>query len=188
MLIRLKQRKKIKPRTKLNHNSLFDLSCSPPRVISFPFSEWARRGRGEVMKTRLLFANMSPASFLHLTVLFKNTWILKFKSQLMFVFLAAVNHLSGPLRNQKFTSMGSKLICDWWILIRFVCFCVSRFIARDRNYDWPQQKMKLWRRLLKCRIHVFLKSPVSWPFSIVHYFSCSANYAFYTHSFSFSSQ
>ena len=140
MLIRLKQRKKIKPRTKFNHNSLFDLSCSHPRVISFPFSEWARRGRGEVMKTRLLFANMSPAFLSTLNCAFKNTWILKFKSQLMFVFLAAVNHLSGPLRNQKFTSMGSKLICDRWILIRFVCFCVSRFIARDRNYDWPQQK------------------------------------------------
>ena len=37
------------------------------------------------------------------TALFKNTQILKFKSQLTFVFFAAVNHLSGPLREQKFT-------------------------------------------------------------------------------------
>ena len=31
-----------------------------------------------------------------LTALFKNTRILKFKSQLTFAFFAAVNHLSGP--------------------------------------------------------------------------------------------
>ena len=60
-------------------------------------------------------------------------------SQLMFAFFAAVNHLSRPLREQ-FTSMGSKgpgllVICDWWILIPFVCFSVSRFIACDVNYD-----------------------------------------------------
>ena len=24
------------------------------------------------------------------------------------------------------------MICDWWISIRFVCFCVSRFFACDR--------------------------------------------------------
>ena len=23
------------------------------------------------------------------------------------------------------------MICDWWISIRFVCFCVSRFVACD---------------------------------------------------------
>ena len=34
--------------------------------------------------------------------------ILKFKSQLMTVFFAAVNHLNGPLRKQNFTLMGSK--------------------------------------------------------------------------------
>ena len=27
------------------------------------------------------------------------------------------------------------VICDWWISIRFVCFCVLRFVACDRNYD-----------------------------------------------------
>ena len=27
------------------------------------------------------------------------------------------------------------VICDWWIPIRFVCFCVSRFVAFDHNYD-----------------------------------------------------
>ena len=36
------------------------------------------------------------------------TRILKFKSQLTFALFAAVNHLSGPLKKQKFTSTGSK--------------------------------------------------------------------------------
>ena len=27
------------------------------------------------------------------------------------------------------------VISDWWISIRFVSFCVSRFVACDRNYD-----------------------------------------------------
>ena len=32
------------------------------------------------------------------------------------------------------------VICDWWISIRFVCFCVLRFVACDCNYDWRQRK------------------------------------------------
>ena len=52
------------------------------------------------------------------------------------------------------------VICDWWILIRFVCFCVSRFVACDRNYDWRQRKTQLWRRLLNFRVRVFVKSAV----------------------------
>ena len=43
-----------------------------------------------------------------LTALFINTRILKFKSQLTFGFFVAVNHLSGYLRKQKFTSTDSK--------------------------------------------------------------------------------
>ena len=27
------------------------------------------------------------------------------------------------------------VIFDWWISIRFVCLCVSRFVACDRNYE-----------------------------------------------------
>ena len=27
------------------------------------------------------------------------------------------------------------MISDWWISIRFVCLCVSRFVACDRNYE-----------------------------------------------------
>ena len=43
-----------------------------------------------------------------LTALFTNMRILKFKSQLTFTFVPAVNHLNGPLRKQNFTLMGSK--------------------------------------------------------------------------------
>ena len=65
--------------------------------------------------------------YLNVTVLFTNMRILKFKIQLMIAFFAAVNHLKGPFR--KFVN------CNWWISLRFVCFCVSRFVAADRNYD-----------------------------------------------------
>ena len=39
-------------------------------------------------------------------------------------------------------------------------FCVSRFLARDRNYDWRQRKTQLWRRHLNFRVRVFVKSAV----------------------------
>ena len=42
------------------------------------------------------------------TALFINIRTLRFKSQFMFAFFAAANHLSGPLRKHKFTSKGSK--------------------------------------------------------------------------------
>ena len=51
-------------------------------------------------------------------------------------------------------------VCDWWISIRFVCFCVSRFVSCDRNYDWQQRKTQLWRRLLTFRVRMFVKSAV----------------------------
>ena len=52
------------------------------------------------------------------------------------------------------------VICDWWISICFVCFCISRFIACDHNYDWRQRKTQLWRQLLNFRVFVFVKSAV----------------------------
>ena len=52
------------------------------------------------------------------------------------------------------------LICDWWISIRFVCFCVSRFVVCDRNYDCRQRKTQLWRRLLNFRDRMFVQSAV----------------------------
>ena len=38
--------------------------------------------------------------------------------------MSDANHLSGPLRS-------FFVICDWWISIRFVSFCVSRIVACD---------------------------------------------------------
>ena len=68
--------------------------------------------------------------------LFTTMRILKFRSQPTIAFFAAVNHLNGPLRKQNFSSRVQKvMVCDLWILIRFVCFSVSRFVACDRNYD-----------------------------------------------------
>ena len=46
---------------------------------------------------------------LYFSALFKNTRILKFKSQLpLFALFAVENHLSGPLKKQNFTLTGSK--------------------------------------------------------------------------------
>ena len=47
------------------------------------------------------------------TVLFKNMQTLKFKSQLTFVYFAAVSHPNGPLRKQNFTKRIQKvMVCD----------------------------------------------------------------------------
>ena len=60
------------------------------------------------------------------------------------------------------------VICDWWISIRFVCFCVSRFVACDRNYDWRQQKTQLWKWLLNLRVRMFVKSTVNYVQLLKH--------------------
>ena len=74
-----------------------------------------------------------------ITALFTNMRILKFKSQLTIAFFAAVNILTDLLENKTLLYNGFKrsrfVICDWWISIRFVCLCVSRFVACDRNYE-----------------------------------------------------
>ena len=59
-------------------------------------------------------------------VLFKNTRILKFKSQLTFAFFATINLLSGPPRKQNVTviMVQKVIVCDWWISS---VFCVSVF-------------------------------------------------------------
>ena len=53
------------------------------------------------------------------------------------------------------------MVCDWWISISFVCFCISGSVACDRIYDWRQGKTQLGRRLLNFRVRVFLKSAVA---------------------------
>ena len=63
-----------------------------------------------------------------ITALFTNLWILKFKSQLTIAFLAAVNHLNGPLRKQNFTLTGSKRHGLWFVICGFrSVLCVSVF-------------------------------------------------------------
>ena len=79
---------------------------------------------------------------------FKNMQILKFKSQQTFAFFTAVNHFSRPLGNRTWR-VQKVMVCDWLFSIRFVCFCGSRLIACDCNYDWRQQKKKkqVWKWL-----------------------------------------
>ena len=52
---------------------------------------------------------------------------------------------------------GLRSSCDWCIWIRFVCFCVSRFLSCDHNYDWWQ-----WKTLFNFGVRVFVKSAVKW--------------------------
>ena len=71
-------------------------------------------------------------------------------------------------------------ICHWWISIRFGCFCVSRFVACDRNYDWRQRKTQLWRQLLNLRVRMFVKSVVSAHLKLTSLLVCIAqNVAIY---------
>ena len=72
--------------------------------------------------------------------------------------------LADLLGNRSLLQQVQKVtVCDCWILICFVYFCVSGFITCDcnkKNYEWQQWKTQLWRRLWNFRVHVFLKSTV----------------------------
>ena len=57
------------------------------------------------------------------------------------------------------------MVCDWLFSIRFVCFCGSRLIACDCNYDWRQQKKKT---VVKVALVSFMKSAVNDKLN--HYF------------------
>ena len=52
------------------------------------------------------------------------------------------------------------VICDWWISIHFVCFCVSGFVACDH---YKKQKMQFFivSWLLNFRVCVLLESAVT---------------------------
>ena len=64
----------------------------------------------------------------NITTLFTNMQILKFKSQMMIAFFAAVNHLNGPLRKQNFTVTVSKGHGLWFVIGGLPCvLCVSVF-------------------------------------------------------------
>ena len=55
------------------------------------------------------------------------------------------------------------MVCDWWL------------VACDRNYDWPQRKTQLWRRLMNLRVRMFVKGAVQkkkkrwneWPYRLL---------------------
>ena len=97
-----------------------------------------------------------------ITALFTNMRILKFKSQLTIALFAAVNYLNGPLRKQNFTLTGSKGHGFWFVIGGFrSVLCVSKFVACDRNYDWGQRKIQLWRWLLNFRVRMCVKSAVT---------------------------
>ena len=111
---------------------------------------------------------------------FENTRILKFKSQLTLRFLLPSVILAELIGNRSLLKWAQEVIVhDWWISIRFVCFCVPGFISCARNCDWRQRKTQLWRRLLNFRVRVFLKSAVKFSKKLLHYVkvtvSCPTN-------------
>ena len=70
------------------------------------------------------------------------------------------------------------MVCDLrWadFLIRFVCFCVSRFVACDRNYDRWQRKMQLSRGLLNFGARMYVKSAVKHGLQKFFEYSCTLN-------------
>ena len=91
-------------------------------------------------------------SKLPLTALFKNTWILKFKSQLMFAFFIAANHLSRSLRKQKFVTDGFRSA---------LCLCVASLLVIVIILTAAKNAMR--RQLLNFSVRVFLKSAVIRP-------------------------
>ena len=70
--------------------------------------------------------NINPC-MVDVIVLFNKTQVLEYKSQLIFLFLAAVNHLSKPC------DLVTNLVIGEFQPI--LCFCVSWPIACDHNND-----------------------------------------------------
>ena len=60
------------------------------------------------MPTNLKYMHMFHCNHSYYCAFQKHEKTLKFKSQLMFAFYSAINHLGGFLRKQNFTYMGSK--------------------------------------------------------------------------------
>ena len=89
----------------------------------------------------------------------------------MFAFSTAINHLSRPLRKHNYVFLNKFerswfLICDWWISICSVCFCLSKFIACDCNKMIDTSKKQKSKLAFKFRIYVLLKSTVMKPTKI----------------------
>ena len=89
-------------------------------------------------------------------------WSAKANWRLRFLLPSIIlTDLSGNKLNFNRFKRSWFLICDWRISIRFVCFCVSRFVTCDRNYDWWQPKTQLSTRLLNFGVRMFVKSAVT---------------------------
>ena len=101
------------------------LTCSKhyPKLGIHHYCYWAKEVFHKGVKSAHCFLRCS------FTALFKNTRILKFKSQLTFAFSAAFNHLSDLLnRKQKFTSTDLKRHGLWFVIGGFrSVLCVSLF-------------------------------------------------------------
>ena len=55
-----------------------------------------------------------------------------------YVFRYLQSSLADLLENKTLLQRVQKVmygICHWWISVLFGCFCVSRFVACDRNHD-----------------------------------------------------
>ena len=84
----------------------------------------------------LLISQLPFPGWWLLIVVFNNMRTLKFKPlNQRFLFFAAVNHLSGPLRKQKLTSARSKgHVCGSW-LVDFDPFCLFLCFNRQLGFE-----------------------------------------------------
>ena len=95
-------------------------------------------------------------------------WGSKPHRHLRFLLLSII--LADLLGNRSLLQCIQKVVvCDWWILIQFVCFFVSRFVACDRNCDSLTASINAIVKVafeLQCS-RVFEKSsiPDEWYFS-----------------------
>lgn len=85
----------------------------------------------DLINDSMLYKNRSiNPCMVDFIVLFNKTQALEYKSQLTFMFLAAVNHLSKPLRKQDSTSDEFK--SSW--LIKFQSLCVIEKSSNGKLY------------------------------------------------------
>ena len=134
----------VKKKTKKG-NVLFVINqWDKPLVVYFTIKKEPKKSFSKIPISPTLGFSKLP-----LTALFKNTWILKFKSQLMFAFFTSVNHLSRSLRKRKFVIGGFRSA--------FVCLFVGSLLV---IVIMLQPKMQLRRQLLNFSVRMFLKSAV----------------------------
>ena len=101
-------------------------TCSSRRSWNAPDDTVGQQTEEQKYAVASYWCNTSSIS--NITALFTNMRIVKFNSQLIIAFFAAVNHLSGPLRKQNFTLTGSKGHGLWFLIGGFrSLLCISVF-------------------------------------------------------------